>query len=378
MDPALPDVRFNQLSCARSNSLNHRPASHGLSVERANQSKSDIPGVSQPPTARLLTDRSLGITTSSNAATCIQQTSRGIDARLLSFAPACFTVSHSKYIKAAFTNRWNLLALAGGTGLSFFFGKPAIGLTAVAALEAAWLGIVSTRPAFRTWVNLRDHQESREGQEDSAEQQMRRMLGSIPRGARQRFDELTSKCYDLQKISQRFRGARAGSEDSTLNGIQGDGLDRLVWLFLKLLYAESSLREFFNSTSMSDIDREIRRVEGRLQRESARPDNEQRRRIMSTLEDNLNACEKRKANLERAQENFDLLKAEQTRLENRIRSIAEMGFGQDDAAMLSSEVSVATESIQNAEAALADIQFVTHLPSAEGEAVPEIIRCTQE
>lgn len=283
-------------------------------------------------------------------------------------------MSHSKYIKAAFANRWNLLAVAGGVGLSFLSGEPAIGLSAVAALEAAWLGIVSTRPAFRTWVNLRDHKELQEDREESVEQQMRRMLGSIPRGARKRFDKLTAQCHALQKISAKFRGVHTDNETNGFS-MQGDGLDRLVWLFLKLLYAEASLREFFESTSMADIEREIRRVEGRLQREAARPDNEQRRRIMSTLDDNLQACQKRKANLEQAQENFDLLMAEQTRLENRIRSIAEMGFGQDDAAMLSSEINVATGSIQDAETTLNELRFVTHLAAEHGQPVPDIIQC---
>ncbi len=279
-----------------------------------------------------------------------------------------------KYIKAAFANRWNLLALAGGIGFSMLSGEPEIGLSLVAAGEIAWLGLVGTHPKFQKYVDVQESEAQRSQQATTADVRMRRMLSSLPRGAQQRFQSLMARCEELRTITSQYQAAHGeADDDETFVEMRLGGLDHLLWLFLKLLYTENSLNRFFETTSIEEINKEVSQIEARLGREREREASQQRERIIATLEDNLQTCRKRQANFEQARDSYELVKAEQKRLENKIRSIAEMGISRGDPGMLSSQVDSVAGSIQETEKTLNDLQFVTGF-GMEDEAVPEIVR----
>lgn len=279
-----------------------------------------------------------------------------------------------KYIKAAFANRWNLLGLAGGIGFSMFSESPEVGLSLVAAAELAWLGFVGTHPKFRQHVDIKEHQVLKQDDAKTAEIRMRRMLASLPRGAQRRFQKLMTQCEELRRITKQYQIAHGGEfEEGGLLEVRLDGLDRLLWLFLKLLYTEHSLNRFFETTTIDEIEREIRQLKARLERESDRPAQSQRTRIIATLQDNLDTCEQRKANFEQARDSYELVKAEQKRLENKIRSLAEMGISRGAPGMLSDQVDTVAGSIHETEQALSELEFVTGFSTFENEAVPEIV-----
>ena len=279
-----------------------------------------------------------------------------------------------RYIKAAFTNRWHLLGLLGGVGFSFVSGHPEIGLPLVAAGEMAWLGLVGTHPTFQNYVDVQDNLARQAEMAGSADERMRKILKTLPRGAEQRFRGLMEQCEELRSITQQYRAAHAGeAEDGDLSELRLDGLDRLLWLFLRLLYTEHSLNRFFETTTIDRIDKEIHQLEKRLEREQDRPQTAQRQRIAATLQDNLNTCRERKANFEHARDSYELVKAEQQRLENKIRSLAEMGISRGDPALLSSQVDSVASSISETEKTLSDLQFVTGLDETD-ESVPTIVR----
>lgn len=279
-----------------------------------------------------------------------------------------------KYIKAAFKNRWNLLGLAGGFGFSLLSGHPEIGFALVAAVELAWLGFVGTHPTFRKYVDHRESEQLKESGEKSAEYRMRQMINSLPRGAQQRFEQLMERCEELRKISKQYQAAHgAGETVGSISDVRLSGLDRLMWLFLKLLYTENSLNRFFETTTIDEIEKEIRQVTNRLEREKSRPENKQRERIIATLQDSLQTCQQRRTNFEQARDSYELVKAEQKRLENKIRSIAEMGISKGDPGTLSSQVDAAAGSIQETEKTLGELEFITGFSTSEDEVIPEIV-----
>ena len=278
-----------------------------------------------------------------------------------------------KYIKAAFANHWNLLGLAGGVGFSVLSGHPEVGLPLVAAAEVAWLGFVGTHPKFRKSVDMREYKQSSLANAEAAESKMRRMLATLSRGAQQRFQKLMDQCEELRKITGQYQAGHGTLDTECILGdVRLEGLDKLLWLFLKLLYTEHSLNRFFETTTIDEIEQEIRGLKARLERETSRPQQEQRDRIIATLQDSLQTCEDRRKNFEQARDSFELVKAEQRRLENKIRSLAEMGISKGDPAMLSNQVDSVAGSIQETELALSELEFVTGFSTVDDEAVPEI------
>ncbi len=278
-----------------------------------------------------------------------------------------------RYIRQAFVNHWNLLGLAGGVGFSVLSGRPEVGLPLVFAAELAWLGFVGTHPTFQRYVDIGESRVRDQQSTADSEQRMRSMLAALPRGAQTRYKNLMNQCQELQQITQQFQSAHGQMADSgALGDLRLGGFDRLMWLFLKLLYTEHSLNRFFETATIEQIQRELKEVGQRLERERQRPAGAQRDRIIATLEDNLHTCQQRLTNFEQARDSFELVKAEQQRLETRIRSLAEMGISRGDPAAFSNQVDHVAGSIAQTEKTLEDLQFVTGFSTAD-EAVPEII-----
>lgn len=276
------------------------------------------------------------------------------------------------YIRKAFTNHWNLLGLVGGIGFSVLSGSPEIGLPLVAAAEFAWLGFVGAHPRFQQYVDVRENEALRSEDATASDERMRKMFAALPRGLQNRFTELLKQCHELRSISQGYHAANNASEDGTAAELRLHGLDKLLWLYLKLLYTEYSLNRFFETTGVDQIQRDLKQVQERLQREQDRSPGPQRDRIIATLQDNLQTCQQRLTNYSQARDSYELVRAEQQRLESRIRALAEMSISQGDPGTISSQVDAVAGSVVQTEKTLEDLKFVTGFSSSD-ETVPEII-----
>ena len=122
----------------------------------------------------------------------------------------------------------------------------------------------------------------------SADERTRKILKTLLRGVEQRFRCLMDQCEELCNITRHYRSAQAGDEtDADLAELRLDVQDRLLWLFLQMLYTEHVRNRFFDTTAIDRIEREIHQVEKRLERERDRLQTPQRQRIAATLWDNL-------------------------------------------------------------------------------------------
>ena len=154
-----------------------------------------------------------------------------------------------------------------------------------------------------------------------------------------------------------------GSSPQPLDDLQLSGLDRLLWIYLRLLYTQTMLERFFERTSEDQIRGEIQRLEGRIARipAEATPGTASRQSILKALQDNLETCRGRLANLQKAKENFELVEAEIERLENKINSITEMAINRQDPQFVSGQVDQVADSLVQTEQAMNDLQFATGL-----------------
>ena len=122
----------------------------------------------------------------------------------------------------------------------------------------------------------------------SADERTWKILKTLLRGVEQRFRCLMDQCEELCNITRHYRSAQAGDEtDADLAELRLDVQDRLLWLFLQMLYTEHVRNRFFDTTAIDRIEREIHQVEKWLERERDRLQTPQRQRIAATLWDNL-------------------------------------------------------------------------------------------
>jgi hypothetical protein len=275
-----------------------------------------------------------------------------------------------KYVKSAFFYHWNLLAFAGGLGFAALSGHADVVAPLVLAGELAYLGMLSTHPKYQSYVNAQEAKDNRQQSAVNAEQAARRILASLPEPLVRRFETLRSRCRDLQNIAKEFPEAVAGP--APLEQAHVAGLDRLLWIYLRMLYTQHSMRRFLNQTSERELQANIADLEGRLRAMPAEAADSPRARMRKSLEDNLATSRARLENYRKARDNAELVDLEIDRLENKIRTLSELAVNRHEPGFVSGQVDEVAESLVHTERTMSDLQFITGMESAD-EDVPELL-----
>src|SRR5262245_19414316 len=278
-----------------------------------------------------------------------------------------------KYLKAAFFNRWNLLALCGGLGFALVSGIPDIAIPLVLAAEAAYLGLLGTHSRFQEAVDAQAAAADRKDQAQTSQQVLEQILRSLPGPALTRFEKLRSQCLELRQIAAELAQSRAAEIGSPLEALQVASFDKLLWMFLRLLFTEHSLTKFIERSSPQRIEEEIKRAQLRLAQ--LQPDDEtpHTQKMRRTLEDNLQTSQDRLANYRKAEANHELVQLELDRLENKIKSLAELAGNRQEPDFISSQVDQVAGSMLETEKTMNELQFATGLAPAD-EQVPDLVQ----
>ena len=245
-------------------------------------------------------------------------------------------------------------------------------LPLIIAAEIAYLGLLGTHEKLGRYVDAQEHKRTREEKSSKASENLRRIKSMLPRASKKRYTDLADRCEKLQEISSSLQ---IGSTDSeTITNLQLESLDRLLWMYLKLLYTEHMLRQFLESTDEAEIQNQIGELKDRIQTEELRPAAQQRDRVLSTLRDDLATCESRLRNYQKAAENFELVELELRRLENKIQSLSEMAINRKDPSFVSGQVDEVAGSMLQTQRTLNELEFVTGMHSEQDEEAPELMR----
>jgi hypothetical protein len=261
------------------------------------------------------------------------------------------------YLREAFLFRWNLLFFLGGTAAAAMTPLAPVLLPLVAAGELTYLtGLVSI-PRFRAAVDAKLHAaRAAAGPEPPPPPPVSvvTMLNGLPADARTRFQRLHGRCVEMRGIAAGVRGAAgdAGAGDE----IRTPGLDRLLWLFLRLLLSKAALDRFLRTMNEQEIT--ARLAEQRKTLEAAKGGDE---RIIRSLQDSMASSELRLDNYGRARRNAEFVSIELDRLEGKIQALAEMAVNRQDPDFLSSQVDSAADSMRQTEKAVSELQHLTGL-----------------
>jgi hypothetical protein len=271
----------------------------------------------------------------------------------------------AKYFKKAFTNQWNLLVFLGGCAFAVLSPLPDVGLALVAAAELTYLGLLGTHPKFQRYVDAQEAQQTRAASSSSTLQSLQRITSSLPKDLLDRFLALKTRCLELQQIAAELKQTSHGESPLPLENFQIAGLDRLLWIHLRLLFTQFALSRFLKQTSEELIQADIKRLDARLAELPPASTANQDQRVRKALEDNLQTSRDRLANLERARNNYDLVKLEIDRLENKIRSLSELAVNRQEPDYISGQVDQVAASMMETEKTMNDLQFVTGLDDVE-------------
>ncbi|MEW5735596.1 MAG: hypothetical protein AB1921_12115 [Thermodesulfobacteriota bacterium] len=261
-----------------------------------------------------------------------------------------------RYLKNAFLYHWNLLFVAAGTVFGFISGRPDVVLPLVGAGEVVYLAGLASHPRFQKAVDARALAKARPGQVENSGEDLERILTALDRADRTRFVELRDLCRKLNAIGREVQGVTEDPDDPATR-LQQQALNRLLWVWLKILYAKNALEQYFETVNEKAVRQKIAEVEKRLadmDREQA--EEQQRAKYRKSLSDTLSAYEKRLATMESARANLEFLEIELERLHTKIASLAEMGVSGHDPDEISTEIDVVSQSAEGAEKLMSELE----------------------
>jgi hypothetical protein len=261
------------------------------------------------------------------------------------------------YLKEAFLFRWNLLFFLGGLAGAAIGPLPDVTLPLIVAGELAYLTALTSLPRFRAAIDAKVHAAQKpEPAAATTTPSLVIMLAGLPGEARKRFEQLHARCVEMRHLAVGVRGA-SGRDAGSAEEIRTPGLDRLLWLFLRLLMSKNALDRFLKTMSSEEINTRLEQ----LRKDLAGAQQAGDERIVRSLQDSIAMAELRLDNYERAKKNAQFVTIELDRMESKIQALAEMAVNRQDPDLISSQVDSAAESMRQTEKAVSELQHLTGL-----------------
>ena len=277
-----------------------------------------------------------------------------------------------KYIKKAFLYHWNLLGVATGAAVAFVSGYPDVILPVLAALELIYLAGLSSNPRFQDAV-IAAERKNEKTMRSSSSTKLNQILTALDNEDRSRYERLKDLCLELRHIADRIKGT-IKTELEVISDVQVNSINRLLWMYLKLLYSKNALESYFKAINVNEIEERIKRAKERLEamgpedNDSEVSEAKRRESLMDTLE----TSRKRLENYRISTDNYDFIGLELERLYSKITSLAEMGINQQDPNLITNEISVVSSSIEKAERTMDELDFITGF-SLQDEEPPDLL-----
>ncbi|MFM9058267.1 MAG: hypothetical protein ACKOSQ_03930 [Planctomycetaceae bacterium] len=271
------------------------------------------------------------------------------------------------YLKTAFTARWNLLYVIGGTAAALISGFPGVILPLVAAGEVWYLASMLTNERFRDAVDAQGAKSRRAAEAAGARASYDAIRSKLPPALLGRFDALRRHCEKLVELAGSMRGpGNAAPEAGTL-----ESLDRLLWGYLRMIWGANALSEFLGHTDDAAIRSRIADLEKRLAKLPP-ADAGDARQLRAAIEDNLATSRERLGNIEDAKRKLDVVAAEIERMEAKIAALAEASVAKRDVSDLAKRVDEVAEGMRKTDETMRQLQLPPELE--EFEEPPPMLR----
>jgi hypothetical protein len=287
-----------------------------------------------------------------------------------------------RYLKEAFMFRWNLLLLGGAAVGAIVSGHADVALPLVAAAEVTYLAGLTTLPRFQGAIDAKARAEERGlgagptktpvADQASARDKILDVLKSLTEDRRSRFLRLRARCVEMSRIANAVRGETHDASGASTE-LRTPALDRLLWVFLRLLLSEQAISRFLQAADEAGIDKTVTELKGRRKKraDSVGEVNQADDKIIRSLDDSISTAELRRENVEKAKTNAEFVAAELDRLENKIQAVTEMAVSNTNPDDMSSRIDAISDGITQTEETIRELQQITGVGDAD--ATPSIL-----
>lgn len=258
-------------------------------------------------------------------------------------------------MKRAFAWHWHLLVLGAGVFAGLVSGHPEMVLPLVAAGELLYLGMLGTNERFQKVLHGKELLESAGNQADVEAKRLEKVMEFLSEADRTRFYRLRERCQMMTQLRAKMESGGDVTAVATSTGdadFRNRSLDRLLWLFLKLLHNEEALERFVGNTSGEVLAKSL--AEARKEVAAAEA-TEGRERLAESLREKMDTIEQRIANYRAAEANLELIRAELDKTEQKISHICEVGMTSRDGSEFSHQIKGIADGVSISEKAFAHL-----------------------
>jgi hypothetical protein len=170
----------------------------------------------------------------------------------------------------------------------------------------------------------------------------------------------------MSRIANAVRGETADASGASTE-LRQPALDRLLWVFLKLLLSDQAIARFLQAADVTQIQHTTDDLTERIKKREATVAEAERDtdRILRSLHDSLATAQLRRENFTKAQSNAEFVAAELDRLENKIQAVTEMAVSHSDPDEMSSRIDAIAEGISQTEQTIRELQNITGMTAQE-------------
>ena len=235
------------------------------------------------------------------------------------------------YVKAAFNQKADIAGLGPmPVNKMLLFAAAVLGIwnpgfwfLGIAA-EALYLWLMASNKNYQTLVRASFLNQQREiwGGKQA------RVLRSLDPPSHERYDRLVDNCSGILKITG-SDPYKPGDPGTPVKDLRVSGLNRLMWMFLKLLSSRLRIKAIISATSAQELETEIREISQKMAKE---PESSPLRR---SLEGTLDIQKRRLDNLLKAKDSLKVIESELDRIEKQANLLREEASVSSDPGLLS-------------------------------------------
>lgn len=259
-------------------------------------------------------------------------------------------------------NQWHLLALGSVMAFAMVGPMKDVTLPLIVAAEVLFLSVVCHDPRFQRSVDAKTGEASQQKLAEESQKRFQTLYAGLDRDSRKRFDTLRERCEIINSASQ-------GQEQmDQITEWQAQGVNKLLWVYLKLLNTHAGITRFLENTNQEQFERVEKEARSRLK---ALGEDPAKQKMRGSIEDTIRTIESRKQNLAKAKENLEFIGLELDRITVKLTTLSEMAVNRQDPSLLTSEVDDVAKSVQSTEQAIGELNMFASIPTEEP--APEII-----
>jgi hypothetical protein len=201
-------------------------------------------------------------------------------------------------------------------------------------LELGYLGMLANNPRFQRIVHATEQWQSRRQWQTSVDDQVRQ----LSQEGQRRYRTLETRCRSILEQQQRLVGGQTGLE------AQGESLNRLLWVFLRLMLTRQGIDRIVQEAAggnedISRLQERIQNLQTRLKEESI--GEELRKSLAGQVEILQQRVEKRRE----AREKVAFLDAELIRIEEQAELVREQSVLSTDPQTVSQRIDQITATL---------------------------------